>query len=62
MQNPPAFNNPDRMTSTYYYTGASDGGGVHTNSGVNNKAVYLLTDGGTFNGQTVSSLGINLWC
>ena len=32
----------------------SDNGGVHTNSGVNNKAAYLMVDGGTFNGQTVT--------
>jgi Zn-dependent metalloprotease len=58
MQNPPAFNDPDKMTSSYYYTGADDNGGVHTNSGVNNKAVYLMTDGGTFNGYTITGLGI----
>jgi hypothetical protein len=39
-------------------TNEVDGGGVHTNSGVNNKAAYLLTDGGTFNGKTVTGLGI----
>ncbi len=31
---------------------------MHLNSGVNNKAAYLLTDGGTFNGQTITALGI----
>ena len=35
-----------------------DNGGVHFNSGVNNKAAFLMTDGGTFNGQTVTGLGI----
>ena len=40
MQNPPAFGDPDRMTSAFYYRGADDNGGVHTNSGVNNKAAY----------------------
>jgi hypothetical protein len=58
MKNPPAFSDPDRMLSGNYLCGESDGGGVHTNSGVNNKAVYLMTDGGTFNGQTVTGLGI----
>jgi bacillolysin len=53
MKNPPAFNHPDKITSSYYYTGAEDNGGVHWNSGVNNKAVYLLTDGDVFNGKTV---------
>jgi len=58
MKNPPAYHDPDRITSAYYYTGPDDSGGVHTNSGVNNKAVYLLTDGGSFNGQVVTGLGI----
>ena len=34
-----------------------DNGGVHVNSGVNNKAAFLITDGGTFNGQTVTGIG-----
>jgi len=58
MQNPPAFGNPDKMTSPYYYTGSGDNGGVHYNSGINNKAAYLMVDGGTFNGQTIAGLGI----
>lgn len=65
MENPPAYGDPDKMTSPNYFTGSADvgyfgdNGGVHTNSGVNNKAVYLMTDGGSFNGQTVTSLGID---
>jgi len=58
MQNPPAFGDPDKMTSVYYVKGAGDNGGVHTNSGINNKAVALMTDGGTFNGWTITGLGI----
>ena len=67
MENPPTFLDPDRMLSPNYFAGANnedanggdaDNGGVHINSGVNNKAVYLLTDGGTFNGKTVTALGI----
>ncbi len=57
MSNPPALGDPDKMTSTYYYKGGDDNGGVHTNSGVNNKAVYLMVQGGTFNGKTVTALG-----
>ena len=47
MKNPPAFGDPDRMTSPNYTIdqGEGDAGGVHTNSGVNNKAAYLITDG-----------------
>jgi Zn-dependent metalloprotease len=58
MQNPPAYGQPDRMGSSLYYTGTDDNGGVHTNSGVGNKAAYLITDGDTFNGYTVRGLGI----
>jgi len=58
MENPLAFGDPDKMTSSSYFTGSEDNGGVHINSGVNNKAVYLMTDGGSFNGQTVTGLGI----
>ncbi|MGC1376947.1 MAG: M4 family metallopeptidase [Anaerolineales bacterium] len=51
------FHHPDKMTSQYYYLG--DGGnGIFINAGVNNKAVYLMTDGATFNGKTVKGLGI----
>ena len=57
MSNPPAYGHPDRMTSPFYFLGEEDGGGVHYNSSVNNKAVYLLVDGGNFNGRTVSALG-----
>jgi Zn-dependent metalloprotease len=57
MSNPPQFNDPDRISSSNYSGGPADNGGVHTNSGVNNKAAYLLTDGGTFNGQTITGLG-----
>jgi len=59
MKDPAMFNDPDRMGSPNYYTGTGDHGGVHTNSGVGNKLAYLLTDGDTFNGQTVSGLGIS---
>ncbi len=46
------------MDLTNYYTGSSDHGGVHTNSGIANKAAFLLADGGTFNGYTVTGLGV----
>ena len=60
MKDTPFFGDPDRMTSGNYELDPDfwDNGGVHTNSGVNNKAVYLMTDGDTFNGKTVAALGI----
>jgi Zn-dependent metalloprotease len=57
MSNPTLYKDPDKMSSTNYYEGEADNGGVHWNSGVNNKAVYLMVDGGTFNGKTVTALG-----
>jgi len=59
METPGAYGDPDRMTSPNYTADATeaDAGGVHTNSGVNNKAAFLITDGGTFNGRTVTGLG-----
>jgi Zn-dependent metalloprotease len=58
MQHPPNYGDPDRMRSTRYATSSSDEGGVHTNSGVLNKAAALLVDGGSFNGRHVRGLGI----
>ncbi|MCB0208361.1 MAG: M4 family metallopeptidase [Anaerolineae bacterium] len=59
LADPPAFNDPDSITSKNYWCDEGDSGGVHTNSGVNNKAAYLMTDGDTFNGKTVTGLGIS---
>ena len=64
LANPTEFFDPDKMSSSNYYTGSADSGGVHTNSGINNKAAYLMVEGtveeagGVFNGQTISPLGI----
>ena len=56
MANPPAFDSPDRMGSPLYDQG--DYGSVHTNSGIGDKFTFLLTDGGNFNGRTVTGLGL----
>lgn len=55
MSFPTNFNHPDSLFSPFYQqpSNTNDVGGVHRNSGVNNKLCYLLTDGDTFNGQTV---------
>jgi Zn-dependent metalloprotease len=60
MQDPTLYGDADRMNSPFYITDAnlSDLGGVHHNSGVNNKALYLMVDGATFNGYTIRGLGI----
>lgn len=60
MSNPPAGNDPDRLNSSLYQptSNTADNGGVHRNSGVNNKLAFLLVDGDTFNGQTVYGVGM----
>jgi Zn-dependent metalloprotease len=59
MWSPGCYSNPAKVTDTAFYTCATtDGGGVHTNSGVPNHGYALLVDGGTFNGQTVAGLGL----
>lgn len=65
MSNPPARNDPDRLFSSLYQCNGSpsncgdfnDNCGVHANSGVMNKAFYLITDGGNFNGCSVTGVG-----
>ncbi|MBK7453823.1 MAG: M4 family metallopeptidase [Anaerolineales bacterium] len=60
MEDPTLYGDPDKMTSVNYSfdTSYADNGGVHSNSGINNKAVFLMVDGGTFNGRTVTGLNI----
>ena len=66
MDFPDLWDDPDRLGSPNYVAAVTPGtgdngndfGGVHSNSGVNNKLCYLLVDGDTFNGQTVTGMGI----
>lgn len=60
MMNPPAFGDPGKVTDPQFRcdTNDGDGGGVHSNSGVPNHAYALMVDGGTYNGQTVSGIGL----
>lgn len=65
MANPPAKNDPDYYEGTYWVntdgcvpSSQNDQCGVHTNSGVGNKWFYLLSDGGTHHGVTVTALGV----
>ncbi|MCS6889657.1 MAG: M4 family metallopeptidase, partial [Chloroflexus sp.] len=55
LANPPAYDQPDRVSN--YVCTTSDNGGVHINSGIPNKAAYLMAEGGTFNGRTVPAIG-----
>lgn len=58
MANPNRGRQPARMRDPLFYSGTGDSGGVHVNSGVGNKTAQLATDGGSFNGQTVTGLGM----
>lgn len=65
MSNPNAYGQPDTYLGTNWYTGSSDNGGVHTNSGVGNFMYYLLVNGGSGtndigNAYTVSGLGLTI--
>ena len=65
MMTPTVFGDPGKMSDTQFFC-ASDGwtnpngdsGGVHINSGVPNHAFALMVDGGTYNGQTVTGIGL----
>lgn len=60
MSDPTKFGDPDRMRSANWFDDEffQDNGGVHFNSGVGNKAAYLIADGGSFNGQKMLGIGL----
>ncbi len=58
LMNPNAFSDPAKVTDTRYSCAAADNGGVHTNSGVNNHGFALMVDGGSFNGYSISGIGL----
>jgi Zn-dependent metalloprotease len=56
MSNPPDYGDPD-IKGDYVCT-SSDNGGVHTNSGIPNKAAYLMAVGGSFNDTDIEGIGL----
>ena len=44
---------PSRYLGSYWYSGTSDNGGVHINSGVQNFCFYLLCEGGSGNNDGI---------
>jgi bacillolysin len=59
MYNPVCYGNPGKVTDSQYVCAATpDSGGVHSNSGVANHAYALLVDGGSYNGQNISAIGL----
>ncbi len=59
MDQPKKRGNPDTYKGEYWFSGKQDHGGVHTNSGVGNKAFYLMVEGGEHNGVAVPGLGMD---
>jgi Zn-dependent metalloprotease len=58
MWTPTCYNDPGKVSDAQYFCDTDDGGGVHSNSGVPNHAYALTVDGGTYNGQTITGLGL----
>lgn len=63
MSNPNAYGDPDTYNGTNWFTGAGDNGGVHINSGVQNKWFVILADGETGTndlGDSYNVIGIGI--
>ncbi len=58
MMDPNAMGSPGRVGDTLVQCGEFDNGGVHTNSGILNHAYALTVDGGSYNGRTISGIGL----
>ncbi len=59
MWRPECRSDPGRVGSAAYWCSSGDNGGVHINSGVVNHTFALLADGGTYNGETISGIGLD---
>ena len=59
MWTPTCLGHPGKVSDAEYHCTTDDGGGVHRNSGVPNHGYSLLVDGGTFNGVTVTGIGLD---
>lgn len=58
MWNPTCLGDPGKVSDGEYWCGTGDNGGVHFNSGVPNHAFTLMVDGGTYNGESVTGVGL----
>jgi Zn-dependent metalloprotease len=61
MEDPTLFGDPGKVSDAEFVCGDDyriDRGGVHSNSGVPNRAYSLMVDGGPYNGQTVAGIGL----
>jgi len=59
MSDPPLFQNPDRVNGPYFTLDPNDdNAGVHTNSGVPNKTAWLISQGGSLDGQHFDGIDV----
>ena len=58
MWDPNCIGDPGKVTDQEYFCAPDDSGGVHANSGVPNHGYALLVEGGTYNGRTISAIGL----
>jgi Zn-dependent metalloprotease len=58
MWDPTCFGDPGKVTDPQFYCKPTDNGGVHHNSGVINHAYALLVDGGNYNNQNITGIGL----
>lgn len=56
MSDPSKYNQPDHYSNRY--SGPADNGGVHINSGIINKSMYLLAEGGTHHEVVVPGISL----
>ena len=59
MWSPTCAGDPGKVSDAEYFCSTDDQGGVHSNSGVPNHGYALLVDGGDFNGQSVTGIGLD---
>ncbi len=57
LNDPTLTGQPDKLFSPLYICDSQDSGGIHTNEGIMNKAFYLMTQGGSFNGCQINGIG-----
>jgi len=57
LSNPNAYGDPAKVSDPQFYCGDADYGGVHTNMTVPGHAAYLMAEGGSYNGHTITSIG-----
>ena len=66
MMTPTLFGDPGKLSDSAQFvcrsdaatSSSADSGGVHSNSGVPNHGYALMVDGGTYNGRTITGIGL----